>query len=137
MIMIMIMIIIIYLFMAAAVADDMNPNAGHLEVEPPGEPGDEEGLLRRRVHDDGFLRALWLSGLRCLRQRGSRQLPHRFRLLRALLARRHRQRVHRRPSGRRLPGSLPEPASPLSSPLLDVTSLNYFLPVGCRRAMAF
>ncbi|KAF7018527.1 hypothetical protein CFC21_031808, partial [Triticum aestivum] len=71
------------------------------------EQDDEEGEPHGGLHHHGLLHALRLPRLRRLRQRGAREHAHRLRLLRALLAHRLRQRLHRRAPRRRLPGLLP------------------------------
>uniref|UniRef100_A0A8R7R2W0 Uncharacterized protein n=1 Tax=Triticum urartu TaxID=4572 RepID=A0A8R7R2W0_TRIUA len=86
---------------------DPHRNPGHGEVSAGGEQDDEEGDPGGGVHHDGLLHAVRLPGLRGVRQRRQGEHPHRLRLLRALLAHRLRQRVHRGAPGGRLPGVLP------------------------------
>ncbi|XP_044961019.1 uncharacterized protein LOC123412133 isoform X1 [Hordeum vulgare subsp. vulgare] len=86
---------------------DPHRDPGHGEVSAGGEQDDEEGDAGGSVHHDGLLHAVRLPRLRGVRQRRQGEHPHRLRLLRALLAHRLRQRLHRRAPGRRIPGVLP------------------------------
>lgn len=77
---------------------------GHSEIESTGKPGDEEGHHHWGPHHHHVLHAVWCAGICCVREHCARQLLDRIRLLRSILACRHREYMHRRPSHRCLPG---------------------------------
>ena len=80
---------------------------GYVKISAGGERDDEAGDKERDRTDVSLLRGGGLRGLRRLRELGAGEYSHRVRLLRALLARRPGQPLHRHPPRRRVSGTLP------------------------------
>ena len=80
---------------------------GYVKIAAGGERDDEAGDEERDRADVSLLRGGGLRGLRRLRELGAGEYSHRIRLLRALLARRPGQPLHRHPPRRRVSGTLP------------------------------
>lgn len=107
--------------------------AGYAEVEPTGEQGDEEGVSGRNLDHDRVLRDVRVPRVCRIREQCTRELPHRVRLLRALLAHRLRQRVHRNPPNRGVSGRAKlarDPEKINASMRKRTTIIPFLLPAG-------
>lgn len=79
---------------------------GHNKIRCSREQSNEAGYFNRSHSLHYFLHAMWGSRLCCIWQRRTWKFSNRLRILRALLAGRVRQLMHRNSSCRSLPGKL-------------------------------
>lgn len=105
---------------------------GYLEIKPSGEPSHETSKFDWHLDYNNVLYAMWLLRLCSIWKWCTREFPHRVRLLRAVLANRLSQHLHRRALNWSISGkqSLLFPASVLFYGILAFVHEGCFLFTG-------